>query len=366
MILYIGNYRDKYPYGSFAMDNILSLQKTGEEIVCRPVNPFGNLLEQKLELKNIENKKLENIDVIIQHVSPNFYETKNGVKNIGFLEHNQIIFKRFNWPQCCNLMDEIWVTCADTKVAAIESGVTIPIKIVKHGREIDKNIQYNDIQSDINDKCIFYSIFENNRLNNITGLIRAYYYAFNKNDDVTLLLTPYNRHHDTQKILNEIQTIINDLKKACNIYKNPNDYPQISININKFDQKNIYKIHDISHIYVSCDRGLPWNIFAHEAMLFGNPAIASKVCSNKEILGEYGLQISGQNIPCVDIISSGENSRTGKDLWFDPNLSQFAHKMRTLYNLWEDKKLKILFNPAIKYVKDFNYENIGKLMKENL
>lgn len=367
MILYIGNYRDKYPYGSFVLDNILSLQSAGVDITCRPINPFGNLLEQNLDLKNLESKPTKNIKTIIQHVKPNFYEYKKGVKNIGFLEHNQSLFNAHNWPQCCNLLDEIWVTCQESKNAAQNSGVKVPIKIVLHGCEIDPSINFNEIKSNTSkDRCIFYSIFENNRLNNITGLIRAYYHTFNKYDNVSLLLFPYNRENNRNNIIKEIQFTINDLKKACSIYPNENDYPNILINCNEFNKKNVYKIHDISQIFVSCDRGLPWNIFMHEAMLFGNPIIASKTCANSTIIGEYGSLIDGNETPCINISNTNENMYTGKEKWFDPDLIAFSQKMKQYYKLWLNNKLQILSDPCKQYINEYNYKKIGQTMKEIL
>lgn len=371
-VLYISNYRDQSYTSSFAIDNILSLNAVGIDVVCRPVGFPDTQTQQCEDIDHYENKSLCDVDAVIQHVPPNFYERKSDVKNIGFLYWHQSLFDRSMMEQCCNLMDELWVPCTDTYDAAKKSGVTIPIFITKHGRDKNRFDNHYDAFKipALQGKLVYYTIADLTRRKNISGLIRAYYAAFNKHDQVHLLLqfgcVNQQEINQTKQL---IERIILDLKKATNIYPNPDDYPKISIMCDVFDNNKTCRVHATGDVFVSCDRGDPWNIFLHDAMGFGNPVICSSVCGQKELVATSGILIDGQDTPYLIAEGSEKDVNTGREFWFDPDLKQFKDALVDLYDEWEQQNpgpWQIRSNMCKQNACGYNYESVGSLMKKRL
>lgn len=369
-IAYISNYRDRGYSSSFAIDNILSLQAAGVNVVSRPISLSGKTFNPEIDMSQFENGSLSDVDVIIQHIPPNFYEKKGGVKNIGFFYWDQSFFGRSMMEQCCNLMDELWVPCLDAYNAAKQSGVTIPIFICKHGRDSNKFKKIHkplDIPI-LKNKLIYYTIANLALKKNISGLIRAYYAAFNKHDQVHLLLQfSCSGPQEEARTRQLSEKLVVDLKKATNIYSNHDDYPKISIMCEPPDDEKISRVHATGDIFVSCDRGDSWNIFLHDAMGFGNPVICSNLCGQKELAAPCGIGflVNGQKTPCLTI-ENEDQTNTGKEFWFDPNLEEFAQGMIYMYSKWQDGEIEAKCVGSKKSAAFYNYEKVGSLMKTQL
>lgn len=370
-VAYFAEYRNGTYAAEIPVDNILALETAGVNVVCRPVSLSASISRSSCPVEHLENKSLNDVDAIIQHVTPNLYEHKKGVKNIGFLNWNQSTFNRSNWAKCCNLMDEIWVTCSDTKEAAQKSGVKKPIKIVYHGRDSKRFAEKFDPLDlpELDDKCIFYTIAELTRRQNITGLIRSYYAAFNKHDNVCLLLKLYSSDQDKNQLMVAIKRIIDDLKQATHIYPRKEDYPPIFLLCDPLDEKQIMQLHNTGHFFVSCDRGESWNIFLHDAIGFGRSPIYSNVCSQKELAYKIGWPVWGQETPCINISEKNNELNTGQDFWFDPDLKQFSKQLQIAFQKWQNRKKSMhdadhvmCHTKAVRH----NYAKMGLLMKQKL
>ena len=365
---YFSNYRDGTYDASFGVDNILALEAAGVDIVCRPVTLSAMIPDLPCPVEHLERKTLNDVDVIIQDMKPHLYEYKGGVKNIGFLRWNQSSFHKSNWPECCNLMDEIWVTSTDTMLAASKSGISKPIKMVLHGRNSDKfKKQINPLPLDgLKHKCVFYTISDMTRLQNVTGLIRAYYAAFTKTDDVVLLLRIYDSSRNEGQLVSLVRETIEDIKKTTHIYPELEDYPKIAIICGILNDDQLYQLHKNGDIFVTANRGEFWNIFLHDAMGFGRPPIYTNICGQASLAINLGWPISGQPTPCVDTDSNEDGLITGKDYWFDPNLCDLAESFKDAYQSWQNNKLGKIQKDVVKAAIAMNYQHMGNFMKQKL
>jgi len=104
-LAYFAQYHNSIKESEVAIDNILAIKSAGINVVCRPIN-IGlneNLINTTNdEIQQLEQSDLTNTDVIIQHVQPQFFEYKYGVKNIGYIEHITSDFKLSNWADCAS------------------------------------------------------------------------------------------------------------------------------------------------------------------------------------------------------------------------------------------------------------------------
>ncbi len=363
-VLYLAEYcADSYKR-HLSIDNILCLDQTGGvDVVCRPINikNDGKIINNNKRIQELEKKDLNDIDVIIQHILPSYFEYKQGVKNIGFVEVNLTSMSSKMMAKSCNIMDEIWVTCENNKIMLEDIGVTRPIRVVQHGRDMSIwSKGYKKIDSDkLKDKCVFYTIGEYNKLYNLIGVLRAYYNEFSFRDNVVLVINTWIDGQSKSKCVQAIKKLCDEIKKHSNTYSNNDYYPEIFIIESPLSEDQINQLHVTGDIFVTTDRGSSWDIFAHDAIGFGNTCLTSDCSGFSEMIGYPKWLVSGQNTPCFD---NNENISNvfGRSSWFDPNLENMSSKMREFYNDWSSGLLCTFIVPGL------TYEKIGPRMKKLL
>lgn len=370
-IAYIATYRDNTLGSHAALQYILACEAAGLDVVCRPVSMGIIPKDQKpCPVAHLEQKDVQNVDVIIQHVLPQLYQYKSGVRNIGFLEWATSNFNRSLWAASCNLMDEIWVSCVQNREAALRSGVTKPIQVIPRPCDILKFEQEHkpiDI-GQIQGKLVFYSITDLTRNNNISGLIRAYYKRFSARDDVVLVLCVQSEGTSEQDIAESLQKAIGDIKKSTHIYKNVKQYPPILLIAQQLSSEEIERIHATCDIFVTVARSCVWSNAAICAMGFGNPIMVSRCGGFIDLMGleeNCGWLIGGQTTPCFGMLETVDNLFTGEEIWFDPDLIELSESMQVAYDMWKHDPqgtLKTMGKNAKERAREFSYANVGKII----
>jgi len=251
-ILYISPHRDQTGYAEAALNDILVIEKAGYDIVCRSVRMSNPKIKRKCVVSYLEKKDLKNIDIIIETNLPQTFEKKNNVKTVGrfFWETNTVCK---TWVDSCNRLDEIWVPCISQKYACINSGITVPIKILPCSIDI-KKYENRPKPLDIpilKDKCVFYFIGENTRRKNIAGLMRAYYASFTEKENVILVIKTSSPGHSSAQTMQMMQKFISDIKKAVHIHPNEKDYPPIVILTDYMTVEQLAQLHVSSNIFLS-------------------------------------------------------------------------------------------------------------------
>ena len=384
-ILYIAPFRDQTGYAEAALNDILAIEKAGYDVVCRSIRMSNPKIKQKCPVEHLEKKDLKNIDLIIETNLPHTFEKKNNVKTVGrfFWETNTVCT---TWVNSCNTLSEIWVSCIQQKFACINSGITVPVKILPCSIDIKKfNNKPKSLDIPIlKDKCVFYFIGENSRRKNIAGLIRAYYAAFTGKENVILVIKTSSPGHSSAQTMQMMQKFISDIKKAVHIHPNEKDYPPIVILTDYMTEEQLAQLHISSNIFVSCSHGEGGNLGAMDAMGFGNPVILSNWGFHPELMycqaekywepdkemfrhpGEVdcGWLIDGQLSNCFGQLNGTGEMYTGKELWFDICLPHCIKILQKTYCEWKDGSLSKRGLAAKERIKAFSYEGVEKIVKD--
>jgi len=388
-LTYLSVYKDGTGYANAAIRNMLALQAGGIDVVARSISLSNNKNYELAEsVKHLENKKADSVDIIIQHILPHFFEYKSGVKNIGCFEWETTLFNRANWPRCCDLMDEIWVPCIQNAQAAIDSGVTVPIKIFPHSCETDR-FRQKPIpvgMPDVRDKCVFYTIGETSRRKNIIATIRAFYSTFTSRDDVVLIIKTNIPWKTPDEGVGILRSTIEDIKKSIHIYARQQYYPQIVCITDFLSDSQIDQIHSIGNVFVMPSHGEAWCIPAHDALAFGNPVIASNWGAFPELMYEQaqsfwmpdskifkypgeincGWLVKGQLTPCFGQTDSFPDLYTGHEQWYDPDICHLCECMKQAYGEWKNGKLNIKGEAAKQRALNFSYDKVGIIARNLL
>lgn len=284
-ILYIAPVRDFSGYAAAARGYINALHQAGVDLVVRPVRydrADGGTEYQPTALESeLMKKPLENIDIVIQHTTPNEMRPVAGKINIAITAWETTRIPEY-WAKKLNQFDAVMTFCQASVDAFKACGVTVPVGKIPHTFDIPSytldGVQRMTSTSEPNffdDKFIFYNISQLSTKKGIDILLRSYLTEFHgkDKDKVLLILKTYidmsNRQSERQKIQAYVANIKNALRLA------PNDYPPIMVISNTLTEEQIKKIHKTGHAYVCSSRGEGWCIPAFEALAYGNKLITT-------------------------------------------------------------------------------------------
>jgi len=388
-IAYISVCKDGTGYAHQAVNNMLALESAGLDVVSRSVS-LSQTTNRDLAKKvlHLEDKSVDNVEVVIQHILPNFFEYKYGVKNIGIFDWETTHFRRSNWPHCCNIMDEIWVPSIQNTQAAKNSGVKVPIRKMPCACDTSKfNADTKPLQiPKLSNKCVFYTIGEMSRRKNIIATIRAFYSAFTLRDDVVLVIKANIPGKSPEETMGIIKETIADIKKSIHIYARHSYYPPVACITDFLPDEKINQLHKTGDVFVSASHGEAWGIPAHDALGFGNPAILSNWGSSPELLSssaiaswrpttnrfsndnvaDGGWLVNGQLTPCFGHTESYPDLYTGDEYWFEPDICHFISCMKQAYEKWQNGSLAAVGQMARHRAFKYSYEKVGLIAKNLL
>jgi glycosyltransferase involved in cell wall biosynthesis len=388
-IVYIAPYYDGTGYSNQAVHNMLAMKAGGIDVVARAVKlSQSKNNELAAKVKHLEDKNTDNVDIVIQHVLPNLFEYKDGVKNIGMFCWETTHFRRSNWSHCCNLMDEIWVPSIQNAQAVKDSNVIVPVKIFPCACDITR---FNNPPVPLNipilkNKCVFYTISEMIRRKNIVAILRAFYSTFSLRDDVVLVIKTSIPGKSSDEATDILRTTIEDIKKSLHTYVRHPYYPPVVCITDFLPDNKLDQLHVACDVFVSASHGEAWGIPAHDAMGFGNPVILSNWGAYPELTYEQahlywkpahhkfewpgeqkcGWLIKGQLTPCFGAVESFPDLYTGQERWFDPDICHFIFNMKEAYKEWQNGQLHIRGEAAKQRAAEFSYEKVGQIAKELL
>jgi len=384
-VAFLGPYRDGTGYSQAAIDNIQCANDAGIDVVCRPVR-MSRPNSNNNRFKNLEDKDLKNVDAVIQINLPHTFQRKEGVKNIGMFYWETNHFRSSMWAESCNNMDEIWVTNSQQQQACMNSGVTKPIKILEHPYDVNKTISDKklDIPS-LEGKCVFYTIGEMTKRKNFAALIRSYYSAFTKNENVALVIKTNVLGNDPQQTMSLMNKFVDDIKKSVHIHRDLKNYPPILVITEFLSEEQISQLHSSCDIFVSPSHGEAICLPAMDAMFHGNPVIVSNWGNFPELCyqqadkywqpekdtfahpGEIdcGWLIDGHLTYCFGMVNTFTDIYTGTEKWFDVNLCDFVNKLQLAYEAYirDDECIVGKRSAAKKAIQYFSYDKIGEDMK---
>ena len=342
-ILYIGPVRDFSGYATAARGYIRALHEAGANLVVRPVrydqaDPGTAYKITDLE-RDLLRKDLKDVDVVIQHLTPNEMRPAAGKVNIAVVawETNRI---PGYWAEKLNQFDAVITFCDASVEAFRSSGVTVPVHKIPHTFDIS-SYTLDDVEeivspsepSFLSDRFVFYNISQFSQKKGIDSLLRSYFGAFHgKQDDVVLLLKTYVNMAGRSQEQEKLRAYVNSVKQGMRL---PADgYPPVMLVTKTLTEEQIRKIHKTGDAYVCSSRGEGWCIPAFDALTYGNKLVTTTwggmgefaVGKNNVYEVDYSMQpLVGQNHADPELYTSA-------DLIAEPSVKSMMDQMTAAYN----------------------------------
>ena len=381
-------FKDGTGYANEAIELDLAAEQAGLDVVCRSIALSPRHEEAAQAIAHLETKDLQGLDAVIQYCLPHTFEYRGGVKNIGMFTWETTHFRRSSWASSCNLMDEIWVPSRQAKAACVNSGVNVPVRLIPQACDITKFARPLPPLSHpmLSGKTVFYTIGEHVRRKNIVGLLRAYYATFSSRDDVALLIKTSVPGMNDQQALNYVRGTCEDVRRSMHLYPDPRSYPPVLVITDYLSEEAIHRIHQAGHCFVLPSHGESWCIPAHDAMLCGNPVIASRWGSFPDLMAQHaswdgesqtfecpdevlgGHLVSGHLTPCFSPDGGFPDLYTGDERWFEPDLDHLGVLMQSVHLTrraeplyWADKR-----RDAQARAEEFSREVVGQMIRKAL
>ena len=244
-----------------------------------------------------------------------------------------------NWIDKCNQMDEIWVPSKFNWETFSNSGVD-KNKLIVIPESIDTDIFNPDIieKMELPNKAEFnfLSVFEWTNRKGWDVLLKSYFKAFTKKDDVCLYLRTYlmsNYDSDTKA---HIQNKIDSLIIKSGFVKK--DLPRIELLTTQFPFKEMLRLYKSVDAFVLPSRGEGWGRPYMEAMAMGLPVIGTNWSGNTEFMtDENSFLIDIENL--VEVKQNELESYIGHK-WAQPSERHLIKLFREVYQNREEAKAK--------------------------
>ena len=191
-----------------------------------------------------------------------------------------------------------------------------------------------------------------------TALIKAYWYAFQNNEDVALVLKTYRSDYSEEE-KEAIRITIRKLKAITPMAK----YPPIYLLPDMLTEDEINGLHERGDCYASLDRGEGFGIGPFMAGAFGNPIVVTGFGGVTEYAKQDTSYLVNYTLTPVYGMPWSPWYR-GDQLWAEPDVKNGADLMKFVYDNKETAKttgqrLKQYINT------NFSLTSIGtKLLKE--
>lgn len=352
-VLFVGNLLERSGWGNHTRNIAKSLNSVGGlELVCRPI-VLGQAGKVEEEIENLIRKDSRDSDIVIQMVLPHHMMYQGGVKNIGFAITETTNFVENVWTDYLNLMDEIWVPNSEDIDNINKPQFTIPPPT-----EVDKYYKpYNtiDMGPSLNNRYKFYTICENNKRKNMTGLIIAFYRAFTYEDMTALIIKVNESGTGPEELRMKLEAQLQSIQESTGLLTN---FPPVIFITDYFSGEELCSLHKTCDCYVAPSYGEAVNYPLLDACGFGNHAISSDVAGPR-YMKECGLPISlvsGMTVPCYNADKYFRGYNTLSENWFLTDLKDLSEKMLEA----PDYKVQYV------NMHHFSHESVGEHMIERI
>jgi len=366
-VLYLGHYKENSGWSRAAIDQILAMDSSGIDIVCRNIkltNKQSVLPERILEL---ENKDIGDATHCIQCVLPHcIVGSSLFKKNVAYFFGESLSLKRNAWHYYLSLVDEIWVPNNDSN-KFLSPLLKNPIKTVPQAMDTGKyEKDYQELEFDMLDGSYkFYFLGDLNDRKNLETTIRCYYQSFTASDPVSLWVKVKQYGKTSEELSQYCKKLCVKIQKEMRIYASGKSYPSIKFITSDFSDDVIYSFHKFCDCFVNLSHGEAWSIPSFDAMCLGNHPICSNEGGPKMYIDptdkNSGTLIDGTYTICNEQNGAFSHLFTGNEYWFVPNEKEVSEAMRYYF------ETKNTVNEVDKEkIDNFSYKKIGKLMGEML
>ena len=339
-IKYIGPLLDGSGYAQAARGYVLALNKLGIPITVSPVT-FEKLrpnLGQTGEIiKSLININID-YNVVIIHTTPEFWEghREEGKFNVGYTIWETTKLHP-DWPKYINKnVDKVLVGSEFNIDVFKNSGVTVPIGVVPHGIDTEefKGVEPYDVVGVDDNAYKFYSIFQWTERKHPLALIKAYWYAFQGNENVALILKTYRSSY-TEEEKNAIRGTMQRLKNVT-----PNDrYPPVYLILDMLSRDEMLGLHKQGDCFVSLDRGEGFGLNGFTAGAMGDPVVVTGFGGAMEYAKPDNSYIIKHVLTPVFGMPWSPWYR-GDQCWAEPDVLHGAETMKHIYYNQDEAKEK--------------------------
>jgi len=343
-ILYHSCPYDLSGYGTVSRNHLLALRKYNDLNIRLKVKTFWrgvspDLGSKRKALEEMERNPIPNDNFIFfEHLTPeNYFIDPRAKYHIGYTPF-ETDGAPLPWLLPFRAMDEIWVPSYNNKESYINAGVKPSrIIVIPHGVDIAnfntkvKPLKYN------RGKFNFGSIFDWTERKNPIALIRAYYNAFCKGEDVTLTIRTFWRF----PIERTREHVMGEIEKIKSGYGERKDFPKILFWFDTMDEESVPSFYRSFDCFVLPTRGEGFGLPFIEAMACGIPSIGPNWGGNIDFMNsDNSLLIGGTMQPIAHHDFLRLQPQYTNQNWFDINESELSQTMRWVYDN-EDKAKKL-------------------------
>lgn len=363
-ILYIGPYREFSGMGNAARQYIEALLLAGHNVSIKPIyNIFKPYPEDQInpEVLELENNSSRSYDIVFQHTFPHQYcYDHRFAKNIGVL-HLESFYYHDNLLEYLNVMDEI-VVGSKTVVNSIRmvGEFDSPIHIIPEPINLNNLEKYKKDKEE-KDTFSFYSIGDFIPRKNLQKLIMAFILAFDKEDNIDLVIKTKNYSNENTNLEETIEYELGKIYKASKLANNNVKKPKIMIGETNY--ANMMYLHANNDCFINPSMGESFGFSTLEALAFNNNIIVNKNIGSADIIdNNCGSYIQSNLVSCNEPENQYYWCNSIRQQWFDISIDSLVDKM--IQASQETKQQK---EERIRYQKDkiglFSMQNISERLK---
>jgi len=357
-IKYIGPIFDNSGYAQACRGNIMALYNKGIELTLEPISfesARPGLGEEGRILDGLKGRKIP-YNIVFIHTTPEFwsrYRERDKV-NVGYTIWETTKLHP-DWPTYINSnVEKLLVGCTWNESVFKDSGVTVPIGVVPHGIDMSvfEDIEPYKIGGIPDDAYVFYSVFQWTERKHPLAMVKAYWHAFQNNENVALVLKTYRSDYSEPE-KDAIRTTIRRLKKVTPM----ENYPKIYLIMKLLTNEEIHGLHARGNCYVSFDRGEGFGLSPFTAGACGNPIIVTNFGGSTEYAKEDNSYLVNYVLTPVFGMPWSPWYR-GDQLWAEPDVKHASDLMKYAYEHQDEarsrgKKLKDYI------ANNFTWDHIG-------
>lgn len=364
-IKYISPYYDNSGYAKAARHNILALHKLGVPLTLSPMSfelARPDLGEHNQLFEELTNKKIDYNFVVI-HSTPEFYSRyrEDAAVNVGYTiwETSKL---HPSWKDYINKnVSGLMVGCEWNIDIFKDCGIEVPIFNVPHCIASDglENCTAFDVKGVDKDTFMFYSVFQFTERKCPTALVKAYWTAFQANEDVALVLKTYRSDYsDPEK--EAIRTTIKRLKLTMPMER----FPPVYLILDMLSESEMDGLNKRGDCYVSLDRGEGFGLSPFQAGAAAKPIIVTGFGGVTEYAKVDNSYLVDYQLTPVFGMAWSPWYR-GDQYWAEPSVKHGTDLMRHVYKNQEEAKARGI--KLQRYIKEnFSYEIIGNKIIEAL